>query len=62
VESRDEPPATTCNGDLEPVPEMDASNGDDLLRADSGDPADQIFDPNAAAGVVWSTFGESAGD
>jgi hypothetical protein len=61
VESRDEPPTTTFQGDLEPVPEIDASNGDDLLRADSGDPGDQIFDPDAAVGEVWRTFGESGG-
>lgn len=61
VESRDEPPSTTFDGDLEPVPEISASNGDDLLRADSGNPDDQIFDPNAAAGEGWNVVGESGG-
>jgi hypothetical protein len=52
VESHDEPPSSTFEGDLEPVPEIDSSNGDDLLRADSENPDDQIFDPNAALGKV----------
>lgn len=62
VESHDEAPSTTFDGDLEPIPEISAANGDDLLRADSGNPDDQIFDPNAAAGEVWNVVGESGGD
>jgi len=61
TESRDEPPSTTFEGDLEAVPEMAASDGDDLLSADGGDPDDQVFDPNAAVGGVWDVFGESGG-
>jgi hypothetical protein len=51
VESHDGPPSPTFEGELQPVPETAASDGDDLLRADGGDPGDQIFDPNAAVGV-----------
>ena len=35
---------------FERLPEASASNADDLLRADSANPDDQIFDPNAALG------------
>lgn len=34
VESYDQPPSTTFQGDLTPVPESVPSDGDDLLRAD----------------------------
>jgi hypothetical protein len=61
AESYDQPPSVTFDDDLERVPETDASSGDDLLRADSGNPDSQIFDPNAAAGEVWNVFGESGG-
>ena len=50
VESYGAPPNSTFDGDLERVPESPGSNGDDLLRADSENPDDQIFDPNAAPG------------
>jgi hypothetical protein len=50
VESYDAPPSTTFEGDLERVPESGAASGDDLLRADSVNPAGEIFDPNAATG------------
>jgi hypothetical protein len=61
VESRDSPPSPRFEGALHPVAETAASDGDDLLRADGGDPDDQIFDPNAAVGGVWDVFGESGG-
>jgi hypothetical protein len=60
-ESRDQPPSTTIPGPLQPVPEIEATDGEDLLRADGGDPGDQIFDPNAAVGEAWTAFGESSG-
>jgi hypothetical protein len=46
-EFRDDPPSTTFEGRLQPVPETAASDGDDLRRADAGDLGDQIIDPNA---------------
>jgi hypothetical protein len=61
VESHDDPPDTTFEGELHAVPEMAASDGDDLLRADGGSPDAQVFDPNAAVGGVWDVFGESGG-
>ena len=51
----------TFEGNLQAVPEIAASDGDDLLRADGRDPNDQVFDPNAAVGGVWDVFGESGG-
>ncbi len=50
VESYDAAPDTAFDGDLERVPEVADSNGDDLLRAGSQNPDDEIFDPNAAIG------------
>jgi hypothetical protein len=61
IEGHDDPPSATFDGELQPVPGVAASDGDDLLRADGGDPHGQIFDPNAAVGRVWDTFGESGG-
>ncbi len=61
VESHDGPPSPTFEGELQPVAETAASDGDDLLRADGGDPDDQVFDANAAVGGVWDAFGESGG-
>jgi hypothetical protein len=61
IESRDDPPSTSFEGELQPVQGTPASDGDDLLRADGGDPDNQIFDPNAAVGRVWDTFGETGG-
>lgn len=63
AESYDGPPSSTFDGDLERVPDTGESDGDDLLRADSGNPDDQIFDPNAAAGEFWSmNRGRGKGD
>ena len=50
VESYEAPPSTTFDGDLERLPEAGDASGDDLLRADSVNPSDEIFDPNAATG------------
>jgi hypothetical protein len=61
VESQDPPPAGTFDGELQPVAESAASDGEDLRRADTGDADDQIFDPNAAVGGVWDAFGEAGG-
>jgi hypothetical protein len=47
IESRDDPPSTTFGGTPQPIPERATGDSDDLLRADAGDPDDQIFDPNA---------------
>lgn len=61
VESYDGPPSSTFDGDLERVPEVDASDGDDLLRADSENPDDEIFDPDAAVGEFWNMDGGRGG-
>ncbi len=61
TESYDDPPSPTYQGELQPVPADPVVDGGDLLRADGGDPDDQIFDPNAAVGRVWEDFGESGG-
>ena len=50
AESYDAPPSSTFEGDLQPVREVSASDGEDLLRAGSQNPKDEIFDPNAALG------------
>ena len=61
AESHDAPPSTTFQGDLEPVPEIAPSDGDDLLRADEENPDDHIFDPNAATALVRDNSQESSG-
>jgi hypothetical protein len=61
VESYEQPPSTTFEGDLTPVPEVVPSDGDDLLRADEENPEDQIHDPNGAFNLVRDTFEESSG-
>jgi hypothetical protein len=61
VESYDQPPSTTFQGDLTPVSENVAGGGDDLLRADEENPDDHIYDPNAAFPLVRDTFSESSG-
>ena len=61
VESYDQPPSTTFQGDLTPVPESVPSDGDDLLRADEENPDDQIHDPNASFNLIRDTFQESSG-
>jgi hypothetical protein len=61
AESYDQPPSPTYEGELEPITGDPADDGSDLLRADAGNPDDQIFDPNAAVGGVWEDFGESGG-
>ena len=62
VESQDTPPHPTVDGPLQPVPHDEPADGEDLLRAGSADPGDQIFDPNAAMGAAWDGFGQSGGD
>jgi hypothetical protein len=61
AESHDEPPSATFQGDLTPVPEVVASDGDDLLRADEENPDDQIHDPYAGLNLVLDTIPESSG-
>jgi len=61
VESQDPPPETTFDGKLEPVPEDAPADGEDLRRADEEEAGSAIFDPNAAVGAAWETFGESGG-
>jgi hypothetical protein len=61
AESNEAPPSTTFQGDLQPVPEPAAADGEDLLRADEENPADHIFDPNAATALVRDTFEDSSG-
>lgn len=61
TESQDPPPRATFTGQLVPVAEDAPADGEDLRRADDEE-ADAIFDPNAAVGAVWDTFGESGGD
>jgi len=62
VESQDRPPSAAFEGELEPVAVDAAVDGEDLRRAGESDPGDAIFDPNAAVGAVWDTFGETGGD
>ncbi len=62
VESQDPPPSTKFDGPLEPVAEHAPADGEDLLRADNEGADEAIFDPNAAVGTVWDTFGQSGGD
>ena len=62
VEAHDPPPATDFTGELEPVAEQAASDGDDLRRAGEEDADNAIFDPGAAVSGVFDVFGESGGD
>jgi hypothetical protein len=48
VESHDAPPDTPITEALVPLTETEDEDGSDLLRSDAADPADRIFDPNAA--------------
>jgi hypothetical protein len=49
VEAHDAPPDTPITGAPVPLAEDDdEDDGADLLRSDAADPADRIFDPNAA--------------
>ena len=61
TESHDPPPSASFTGQLEPIAEPAADDGEDMLRADQENADDAIFDPNAAVGGVWDTFGESGG-
>ena len=58
---RDPPPRATFDGQLEPVTEDVPADGEDLRRADQEEAGVAIFDPNAAVGAAWDTFGESGG-
>lgn len=60
AESQDPPPSATFEGELEPLPDSEPADGEDLLRADAAE-GGQIFDPNAGVGAVWDTFGEAGG-
>lgn len=61
-ESQDPPPSSSFPGELQPLAERAPANADDLRRADMEDADSEIFDPNAAAGAVWESFGESGSD
>jgi hypothetical protein len=60
VESQDPPPGSTFEGELQPLPDSEPADGEDLLRADAAESA-PIFDPNAGVAAVWDTFGEAGG-
>lgn len=60
VESQDPPPSATFEGALQPLPDSEPADGEDLLRADAAE-GQPIFDPNAGVAAVWDTFGEAAG-
>jgi hypothetical protein len=59
VESHDPPPDVPYTGDLEPSPEVEASNGADLRRAD--DAESRPFDPDAEEDVARETFDSASG-
>ncbi|MGA2836551.1 MAG: hypothetical protein ABSF84_08140 [Acidimicrobiales bacterium] len=59
VESSDPPPDVPFTGELEPCPEPQTPDGDDLRRADDAD--SRQFDPDAEEDSAWDAFGASAG-
>ena len=57
-ESHDPPPDTAFPGPLVESDSVEASDGDDLRRADSDEGP---FDPDAETQVVWDSFGDTTG-
>jgi hypothetical protein len=59
VEAQDPPPALPFTGELQPSPEREVVDGEDLRRADEAD--DRPFDAEAEEESAWNSFGASSG-